>query len=39
MTYRGDTIQIHIKLYKNRWIGNVLAGDCVQIVFKNVKCS
>ena len=27
----------YIKLYKYRWIGNVLAGDCVQAVYKNVK--
>jgi len=21
---------VYIKLYKNSWIGNVMAGDCVQ---------
>jgi len=25
------------RLYKNCWIGYGLAGDCVQVVYKNVK--
>lgn len=32
VTYSG-----YIKLYTNRWVANVLAGDCVQGVHKNVK--
>jgi hypothetical protein len=28
--------KIYTKLFKNRWIRNVAAGDCVQIVFGNV---
>jgi hypothetical protein len=26
--------KIYIKLFKHRWIGNIAAGDCVQIVYK-----
>jgi hypothetical protein len=26
--------KIYIKLFKNHWIGNIAAGDCVQIVYK-----
>ena len=29
--------KIYTKLYKNRWIGKVLAGDCAQYVYKNLK--
>jgi len=32
ITYSGS-----IQLYTNRWGANVLAGDCVQVVHKNVK--
>ena len=32
VTYKG-----YIKLCKDRWAGNVMAGDCVQIVYKNAK--
>jgi len=28
------TYKIYIKLYKSRWIGKVLAGDCVQYMYK-----
>ena len=24
--------------YKNLWIGDVLAGDCARVVYKNVNC-
>jgi hypothetical protein len=36
---RTEAIQynIYIKLYKNRWAGDVLAGACVQAEYKNVK--
>jgi hypothetical protein len=30
------TCIVYIKLYRNSFIRNVLAGDCVQIVVKNV---
>ena len=30
--------EVCIKLYKNHWLGNVLDGDYVQVVRKNVKC-
>ena len=33
MTYKVD-----IKLYKNRSTGNAVAGDCVRVVYQNVKC-
>jgi len=29
--------KIYIKQHKNYWIGNVLASDCVQGVYKNIK--
>jgi len=29
--------KIDVKFYKNGWIGNVLAGDCVQVVHNNFK--
>jgi len=29
--------EVYIKLYKNHWLGNVLAGEYVQVVCKNVK--
>jgi hypothetical protein len=29
--------KIYIKLCKNRWAGDVLAGACVQVAYKNVK--
>ena len=28
---------VYIKLYKSRWIVNFRAGDCAQVVYKNVK--
>jgi len=31
------THNVYIKLYRNRWIGNVLSCDCVQVVYKEVK--
>ena len=34
MTDRGYTIKNYIKLYKNRCSSNVLAGDCVHVVFE-----
>jgi len=29
--------EIYIKLCKNRWAGDVLAGACVHVAYKNVK--
>jgi len=29
--------EVYIKLYETHWLGNVLAGDYVQVVCKNVK--
>jgi len=28
---------IYIQLHKKCWTGNVLAGDCAQLVYKNIK--
>jgi hypothetical protein len=28
--------EVSIKLYKNRWAGNVLADDCVHSAYRNV---
>jgi len=35
-TSKGGTIQC--KLCSNRWVGDVLAADCVQVVHTKVKC-
>jgi len=29
--------EVYIKLHKHRWFGDVLAGDFVQVVYRNVK--
>jgi hypothetical protein len=29
----------YIELHKNRWFGDVLAGEILQFVYKNVKCN
>ena len=33
-TYKGYTIYSLYKTYDNSWIGNVLADDCAQAVYK-----
>jgi hypothetical protein len=33
----GSHMTHNTKLYRNRWIGNVLSCDCVQMVYKRVK--
>ena len=37
MTYKGYKYKIYTTLYKNRRVGKVLAGDCDQVVCKNMK--
>ena len=31
------TYQFYTELYKNHWVGNTLACDCVQVVYKHIK--
>jgi hypothetical protein len=37
MTYKGYKYKLYTQLYKNRRVCTVLAGDFVQVVYKNIK--